>query len=337
MSDNLHTLFSGSECPPHSVLLGYFRRTLTEEEMHTVELHLTDCEMCSDELEGLSKMKNPGDLDLIVEELSERIGRRRGRILGMTRNYALMAAAALLLLIVGSVAVVRMLVRTEVTEQMAVRMDSAILSGPEAGKPPPAPAESQSLALSSGPAKTDREKNGSALSLMQAPVVQDDLEQTASADVATGDTTEVLEMVAHEEAVIVGGVESAQKTDSAVVQTVVTEYRAPLAIQAEAKKTSAEKDAALGMAASKSASVMETAMEAFGAGNYGYAAKLFLQVTESQPDNTKAAYYLGYCYFMEKQYKKALETLAPILKDKRNDFYKEATALSDTIKTVNNR
>lgn len=337
MSDNLHTIFSGSECPPHSVLLGYFRQTLTEEEMHRVEQHLTDCEMCSDELEGLSGMKNPADLDLIVEELAQRIGRKRGRILGMSRNYALMAAAALLILILGSVAVVRMLTTTKVPELMTAHMDLADKPGPEAVEPPPAPEKSRSLALSSGPAKPGRGKNESDASRLQVPVVQDDLEQTASEDGVTGDTTEVMEMVSYEEAVTAGGVVSAINVDSAAVQTVVAEYRAPLAIQAEAKKAAAEKDAAVGMAASKSASVMEVAMEEFGARNYSHAAALFRQVTESRPDNYKATYYLAYCYFMEKQYDKALGTLAPILQKKVNDFYKEAAALSDTIKTVNNR
>src|SRR5512133_1529956 len=96
MSDNLHTIFSGSECPPHSVLKDYFLRKLTEEEMYRVEQHLVDCEMCTDELEGLSKMKHPRDLDLIVEEINEQTFAPKVRFLGLRRNYALMTAAALL-------------------------------------------------------------------------------------------------------------------------------------------------------------------------------------------------------------------------------------------------
>jgi tetratricopeptide (TPR) repeat protein len=321
MSDNLHTIFSGSECPPHSVLFGYFRQTLTEEEMHRVEQHLTDCEMCSDELDGLSKMKNPADLDLIVEELTEQIGRKRGRILSMSRNYALMAAAALLILILGSVAVVRMLTRTEVPELKTVHMDLADRPGPEAVEPPPAPAKSRSLALSSGPAKPDREKNGSAVSRMQAPVVQNDQEQIASTDVAAGDTDKDREMITAEETVATGGVAAAINADSAAANTVISEYLAPSAFQAEAKKAAA----------------MEAGMDEFAAGQYKNAAVFFEQVKDSQPGNYKAVYHLAYCYFSEKQYKKALETLAPILKDKENDFYKEASVLSDTIKTMNNR
>jgi tetratricopeptide (TPR) repeat protein len=172
---------------------------------------------------------------------------------------------------------------------------------------------------------------------MQAPVVQNDQEQIASTDVAAGDTDKDREMITAEETVATGGVAAAINADSAAANTVISEYLAPSAFQAEAKKAAMEKDVGRGMLESKGASAMEAGMDEFAAGQYKNAAVFFEQVKDSQPGNYKAVYHLAYCYFSEKQYKKALETLAPILKDKENDFYKEASVLSDTIKTMNNR
>jgi hypothetical protein len=330
MSDNLHTIFSGSECPPHSVLHAYFLRTLTEDEMHRVEQHLVDCEMCSDELEGLSRMKDPGELDLIVEELSEKIGRKRGKILGMSRNYALMAAAAILFIIIGSVVVVRLLTHPQEQDLMSLSME---MPSEPSETAPAAPSASPPQPLSTTPKQTEKDTRATPATRPESPVVSEVKNPMAIAGITRADTieTKALALVREEEPA--GAIATATVADSTAANEVIVEYQVPHVIQADAKKAAAEKDAGQGMRGSKDVSIMEIAMQEFTAGNYNRAKVFFEQVTSNEPNNYKAVYHLAYCYYMEMQYKKASRMLAPILKDAKNDYFKEATALSDTLKS----
>lgn len=63
----------GSDCLTTGMLLKYIKGELSGLEMNQVERHLAGCEMCSDELEGLSIMENPEKIDQISHELNQRI------------------------------------------------------------------------------------------------------------------------------------------------------------------------------------------------------------------------------------------------------------------------
>lgn len=58
-------IFSETGCISHEVLWRYRQGTLSPREKHEVELHLTDCELCSDALAGMMNMEN----DAVVSEL----------------------------------------------------------------------------------------------------------------------------------------------------------------------------------------------------------------------------------------------------------------------------
>lgn len=53
---NSINIFSETGCIPHEVLWKYRQGTLTAAEKHAVEVHLTDCELCSDALAGMMDM-----------------------------------------------------------------------------------------------------------------------------------------------------------------------------------------------------------------------------------------------------------------------------------------
>ena len=54
--DRKTNIFQSNTCPEEAVLKAYLKGKLTKEQIRQVELHLADCEMCSDELEGMSKL-----------------------------------------------------------------------------------------------------------------------------------------------------------------------------------------------------------------------------------------------------------------------------------------
>jgi hypothetical protein len=55
---NSINIFSETGCIPHEVLWKYRKGTLTASQKHAVEVHLTDCELCSDALAGMMIMEN---------------------------------------------------------------------------------------------------------------------------------------------------------------------------------------------------------------------------------------------------------------------------------------
>ena len=57
--DNKYTnkdIFNTTECPSDALLLRYVKETISKEDKRTVELHLIDCEMCSDMVEGYQRI-----------------------------------------------------------------------------------------------------------------------------------------------------------------------------------------------------------------------------------------------------------------------------------------
>lgn len=82
----------------------YLSGSLSREEKRKVEMHLADCEMCSDELDGLSLLENPAKLSLIVDELNEKIDKKTQnstKVLFLQRIKPYYSIAALLLVLVS--------------------------------------------------------------------------------------------------------------------------------------------------------------------------------------------------------------------------------------------
>ncbi|NQV01666.1 MAG: zf-HC2 domain-containing protein, partial [Bacteroidia bacterium] len=112
MTDNLHTIFSGSGCPTHNQLKAYLDDRLPRDEKHQIESHLADCEMCSDEIEGLSLLSDPYRLPAIVEELEHRIAAGNVRIFHLNTKM-IMAAAAVIILLTGAIFIFRYIIHNQ--------------------------------------------------------------------------------------------------------------------------------------------------------------------------------------------------------------------------------
>ncbi len=108
MDNQVHNIFSGSGCPSHERLREYFEGRLSENDKHLIEKHLVDCEMCSDELEGMLAMKDPEKLDLIVEELNAEIDSVKSKRMWFDFRYRNIAAAAIFIILVGTAFLINM-------------------------------------------------------------------------------------------------------------------------------------------------------------------------------------------------------------------------------------
>jgi len=73
MSSEIENIFSKTTCPSQDSLLQYVRGMLSVKDKREIEKHLTDCEMCSDEIEGLLLLKKPEAIESIELELDSKI------------------------------------------------------------------------------------------------------------------------------------------------------------------------------------------------------------------------------------------------------------------------
>lgn len=101
MNKSAH-IFDKTSCPSTETLKKHYLKELNKNEMRELELHLVDCELCNDVLDGLGEMKHPNKLDLYTSEIEQNLKRKTtGRNIGMSLKIA--AAIAFLILAGGSI------------------------------------------------------------------------------------------------------------------------------------------------------------------------------------------------------------------------------------------
>ena len=70
-------IFSKSAHLQPGEMLDYLRKSVSKEDARRIEHHLSDCELCSDALEGLQKMKADTSILNISSELRKMAGKRK--------------------------------------------------------------------------------------------------------------------------------------------------------------------------------------------------------------------------------------------------------------------
>ncbi len=93
-------IFSNTTCISKETMLRYINKQLSVKELHEVEKHMLDCELCSDALAGIKYAENSSMLFAIDNQIDQRVrmGQAKSPVM---RN--LMVAASLLVIVFGSV------------------------------------------------------------------------------------------------------------------------------------------------------------------------------------------------------------------------------------------
>ncbi|NSL87510.1 anti-sigma factor family protein [Chitinophaga solisilvae] len=90
MNEHFNDIFVTTGCPTQQQLLDYVQGRLSPEERHEVEMHLTDCELCSEAVEGLSAIKEkekiPGWISEMRWDLMRKL-RKRTRTRRKSENH----------------------------------------------------------------------------------------------------------------------------------------------------------------------------------------------------------------------------------------------------------
>lgn len=101
MSDELKNIFNTGECLTQNELLDYLAGRLHGERLRKAELHIADCELCADAVEGLSLLTET-EQHTSIENLENRL---KERVKEQSVLYVLfkraVAIAAVLLLVIG--------------------------------------------------------------------------------------------------------------------------------------------------------------------------------------------------------------------------------------------
>ncbi|HRV53164.1 MAG TPA: hypothetical protein P5162_08765 [Bacteroidia bacterium] len=97
MYNNKTDIFQTSQCLSKEKLIAYSKGTLTAAEEHEVEKHLTDCELCSDALEGLAMPDTSHALDETIQTVAAKYSTGHGHAPAASRWWYAAASVVLLL------------------------------------------------------------------------------------------------------------------------------------------------------------------------------------------------------------------------------------------------
>lgn len=93
-------IFKHTECPSDALLLSYVKGKVSKEQKRLIELHLIDCEMCNDMVEGYQRMQPKhidSQLELLETKINETIADHKTR--GGAASFKWYYAAAAILII----------------------------------------------------------------------------------------------------------------------------------------------------------------------------------------------------------------------------------------------
>ena len=103
METKFDKIFSETNCPGTQVLQKYLHGELSHAEKHKVEKHLIDCEMCSDELEGLKLLEEQQKTNIVIASINRNIDRQTASVKTKPLyTYRSIAAAVLVLIGISS-------------------------------------------------------------------------------------------------------------------------------------------------------------------------------------------------------------------------------------------
>jgi len=97
MNKRVNHIFSVSQCPSEDILLDYVKGRLDPAQKHNIEKHLADCDICSDYSEGISFLKDPEHILIIVSDLNKKIDKKTNFRGFNYRTIVTIAAACIVL------------------------------------------------------------------------------------------------------------------------------------------------------------------------------------------------------------------------------------------------
>lgn len=103
MRKGMSSIFEEQDCLSENQLMDYLNGRLSEQQMHSVEAHIADCDFCSDALDGLMQVQNKDQIPIIVRQIHNHVRHhlkmRRVRK-KKVKMYVWLSAVVIILLII---------------------------------------------------------------------------------------------------------------------------------------------------------------------------------------------------------------------------------------------
>ncbi len=321
------------------MLIKYIKRELSGLERNRIERHISSCEMCSDELEGLSNMENPE----MVNEISLNLNRKIDSLTAKPERgipnlgiYIRVAASIILVLGISTV-----LYFTSFRKTPSIIPNYALMEAAESAPPVPDSSNDKMLKDIAADDKTENRKLDDPQKSEQKRDVKNKIEKfdenvkyvaPVVVDSVVSDDETVVEIMEEEvnKSVVVDELvvaEAKQVASESIVQLAPTsaEKKSSLALGGVARKESLSADKSVRSAASLTYNERKTfAIRLFSKQKYKEALAVFTELYNDYPINDTTQFYSSMCNYHLNCFDETISSIASIAKNKQSIFYNEA-------------
>lgn len=355
-----HKVFTPSGCLTQEALQAYVKGHCSPEVLRKIEIHLTDCPLCSDATEGFAE--EPGNLSALsrLDNIRKQLFQEKEeetRVIPLiapvkkTKNRQILyiSIAASFILVCTSFFAIRYLVMNSQQDQVSMtayqETDKSENTGETAEEAVP-DAAGQIISDSMSPRKdmTDHNRNNKD--------IPDPVKEGAKGGTVIMPGT--LDMIADDETYksIVNEVYFSVDADLGLVelpveekQVVASEDENKLPEQTKNKETDkveqtvagtrtngatgktqkkSEVQQAPASATGDARDELNSGMESYREGDYSGAAEKFDRALVNEPDQAQALYYSGMSYFYTGDYDQALQMFGKVVKNRKSSYYHAA-------------
>jgi TolA-binding protein len=336
-------MFSPTEHLTQDQIRAYLANELDGSELRAVEVHLVDCELCADAIEGYSLMDDPaaglGMSESIAKDISAITGHKSSKVITMGRTQ-MIAASVVVLVLAGVGFMINSLMNDPLDSQLAVAesedakprtdqgaAEEVVVEEPVNTLTPEEEPVSEDIKLESVTEEPSIELEGALAKedLSPEPVVDVEEDEVADLDMEVEDDFVSTEKVENE------------AVKNAEVKTITQYNSAPASTNslgantfeltetvAKSKDTRAKKrtaDASVAEEKEESANPYQEGIKSYTKGRYRDAAKKFELVLQSNPNHVDATYYLGASYLNSGQAAQAMPYLDKSSSSKGQGYY----------------
>lgn len=100
---SFNDIFAATDCPTQQQLLNYVQGRLSPQEKHEIEMHLADCELCSEAVEGLAAFQQQEQIPIWLRQMKMQMLRKlrtRKRRQTQIAHYTQIAIVVIIILFI---------------------------------------------------------------------------------------------------------------------------------------------------------------------------------------------------------------------------------------------
>ncbi|MGE0078670.1 MAG: hypothetical protein AB7S48_12490 [Bacteroidales bacterium] len=340
MLENNNIFDESSGCIRQDILLKYLKDQLSGKERNLVERHLLECEMCSDELEGLTNLSEPERIIEIEAELNSMVDRRVAPRIILFNPKVIYRVAAVAVLTLGVSSLLYFFVLKHTPSTMMTE-NQKLESATELSDSQPAKMDVTSIAKDANEFEKIKKEDKRRVEKPAAPIVVYDKVNVAEDLSVSVDS--ISETLAYEEAVLADEVvvsKSIEKKDSEAIADFKVAMAEQKREEANIAAADIQKESNAGAVAERSKSAKksmviatgfiqqrvttESALVNYNQKNYQQALQDFNLLYAQNSNNDTLIYYRAMCFYHVESYKDAIVGLEAINKNSASRFYYDA-------------